>query len=48
GTPIMFVSFNYRLGPLGFPAGAEAAEKGALNLGLRDQIAAFEWIQRNI
>ncbi|ESK89101.1 extracellular triacylglycerol lipase precursor [Moniliophthora roreri MCA 2997] len=48
GTPVIYVSFNYRLGPLGFPIGAEAAEKGALNLGLRDQLAALEWVQQNI
>ncbi|KAK7040276.1 hypothetical protein VNI00_009743 [Paramarasmius palmivorus] len=48
GTPILFVSFNYRLGPLGFPQGTEAQRNGALNLGLRDQIAALEWIQQNI
>jgi acetylcholinesterase len=39
---------NYRLGPLGFPQGPEAVERGALNLGLHDQWAAFEWVQHNI
>ena len=39
---------NYRLGPLGFPQGPEAVERGALNLGLHDQWAALEWIQNNI
>jgi hypothetical protein len=48
GTPILFVSLNYRLGPLGFPQGPEAVERGALNLGLRDQWAALEWVQNNI
>ncbi|KAJ8463978.1 hypothetical protein ONZ45_g17398 [Pleurotus djamor] len=48
GTPIIYVNFNYRLGPLGFPQGHEAAEKGVLNLGLRDMIMALEWIQDNI
>jgi acetylcholinesterase len=48
GTPILFVSINYRLGPLGFPQGPEAVERGALNLGLRDQWAALEWVQNNI
>jgi carboxylesterase type B len=33
---------------LGFPTGFEAGAKKALNLGLRDQIAALSWIQENI
>ncbi|KAJ7643875.1 extracellular triacylglycerol lipase precursor [Roridomyces roridus] len=48
GTPVIYVSFNYRLGPLGFPQGQEAADNGALNLGLKDQLAALEWVQLNI
>ncbi|KAJ7574899.1 esterase 1 [Mycena floridula] len=48
GTPVIYVSFNYRLGPLGFPAGHEAESKGALNLGLKDQLAALKWIQLKI
>ncbi|KAF8505634.1 extracellular triacylglycerol lipase precursor [Russula emetica] len=48
GTPIVFVSMNYRLGPLGFPQGAEAIQRGALNLGLHDQWVALEWVQKNI
>ncbi|KAJ7219550.1 extracellular triacylglycerol lipase precursor [Mycena pura] len=48
GTPIIFVSFNYRLGPLGFPPGQEAADTGILNLGLRDLMVAFEWVHDNI
>jgi carboxylesterase type B len=48
GTPVIFVNFNYRLGPLGFPQGSEAESKGALNLGLRDQLTALDWIQVNI
>ncbi|KAL0578841.1 hypothetical protein V5O48_003165 [Marasmius crinis-equi] len=48
GTPIVYVSFNYRLGPLGFPQGGEAGRKGALNLALRDQVLALEWVQENI
>ena len=48
GTPILVVSMNYRLGPLGFPQGPEAVERGALNLGLHDQWAALEWVQTNI
>ncbi|KAJ6552221.1 extracellular triacylglycerol lipase precursor [Mycena vulgaris] len=48
GTPVIYVNFNYRLGPLGFPQGQEADNRGALNLGIRDQIAALEWVQLNI
>ncbi|KAJ7662160.1 extracellular triacylglycerol lipase precursor [Mycena polygramma] len=46
GTPVIYVSFNYRLGPFGFPQGPEAANQGLLNLGLRDQMLALEWIQK--
>ncbi|KAJ7598890.1 Carboxylesterase [Mycena floridula] len=48
GTPIIFVNFNYRLGPLGFPQGREPTSKGLLNAGLKDQLVAMEWVQRNI
>ncbi|KAF8802044.1 extracellular triacylglycerol lipase precursor [Phlegmacium glaucopus] len=48
GTPVVYVNFNYRLGPLGFPQGQEAANRGALNLALKDQLAALEWVQANI
>ncbi|KAJ2916219.1 hypothetical protein MD484_g4211, partial [Candolleomyces efflorescens] len=48
GTPIIYVNFNYRLGPLGFPQGQEADDQRALNLGIKDQIAALEWLQANI
>ena len=48
GTPILFVSLNYRLGPLGFPQGPEAVERGVLNLGLYDQLTALRWVQNNI
>ncbi|KAF8870476.1 esterase 1 [Infundibulicybe gibba] len=48
GTPIIYVNFNYRLGPLGFPQGQEADRRGELNLALKDQLAALEWVQANI
>ncbi|KJA23957.1 hypothetical protein HYPSUDRAFT_1079387 [Hypholoma sublateritium FD-334 SS-4] len=48
GTPLLYVNYNYRLGPLGFPQGQEAADRGALNLALKDELAALEWVQANI
>ncbi|CAA7263293.1 unnamed protein product [Cyclocybe aegerita] len=48
GTPLIYVNYNYRLGPLGFPQGQEADDKHALNLALKDQLAALEWVQANI
>ncbi|KAK0484463.1 triacylglycerol lipase 3 [Armillaria novae-zelandiae] len=48
GTPIIYVNYNYRLGPLGFPQGQEAYDRGQLNLGVRDVLTALEWVQQNI
>ncbi|KAJ6504351.1 extracellular triacylglycerol lipase precursor [Mycena vitilis] len=48
GTPVIHASFNYRLGPLGFPQGNEADKQGALNLGIKDQIAVLQWVQLHI
>ncbi|KAI4519761.1 alpha/beta-hydrolase [Schizophyllum commune Loenen D] len=48
GTPVIYVNFNYRLGPLGFPKGGEMESKGTLNVGLKDSLLAFQWINRNI
>jgi para-nitrobenzyl esterase len=50
---VVLVSFNYRLGLLGYfahPAlSAEAGESEAFgNFGLLDQLAALAWVQRNI
>ena len=42
---IVFVGVNYRLGALGF-LHAEGVSRG--NLGLRDQMAALEWVRDNI
>ena len=46
------VTLNYRLGPFGFLAhpalAAESPHHAAGNYGLLDQIAALEWVQRNI
>jgi len=49
---VLVVSMNYRLGVFGFFTHAElAAESGkraAGNYGLLDQVAALDWVQRNI
>jgi len=45
---MIFINHNYRLGPLGFPRGLEAKQENALNLGLKDHLAALTWVQENI
>ncbi|KAJ7039383.1 alpha/beta-hydrolase [Mycena alexandri] len=46
--PLIFATFDYRLGQFGFLGGAAVHENGALNAGLLDQKAALEWVQRYI
>lgn len=46
--PFVCVSFNYRVGSLGFLPSGLSAKEGVLNLGLKDQILLFEWVQENI
>ncbi len=49
---VIMVSFEYRLGTLGFLAhpelSAESPNHVSGNYGLLDQIAALQWVQRNI
>jgi para-nitrobenzyl esterase len=47
---VVFVSFNYRLGALGFAAFSDALVESSTtgNYGLQDQRAALGWVQRNI
>ena len=45
---VVLVTVNYRLGPLGFMAWTEASGEQRGNWGLLDQIAALQWISRNI
>ncbi|XP_055381827.1 esterase 6-like [Condylostylus longicornis] len=42
----VFVTFNYRLGPLGFMSTEDGEITG--NMGLKDQRLALEWVNQNI
>ncbi|KAH8732265.1 Alpha/Beta hydrolase protein [Phaeosphaeriaceae sp. PMI808] len=48
GKPVMVVNFNYRLSAWGFLSGSEEFKSNPLNLGLRDQRLALQWVQENI
>ncbi|KAK2051864.1 carboxylesterase [Colletotrichum caudatum] len=48
GQELVAVTFNYRIGALGFLPSAMSFEEGALNLGLKDQILLLEWVRDNI
>src|SRR5262245_29086373 len=47
---VVVVALNYRLGALGFLALGDVAPPGLFdsNLGLRDQLAALEWVRDNV
>ncbi|RSL42796.1 hypothetical protein CEP54_015350 [Fusarium duplospermum] len=47
-SPIIFVSFNYRLGIFGTLAGPVLEKAGLTNLLLHDQRQALAWVQDNI
>jgi para-nitrobenzyl esterase len=52
GLGVVFVSANYRLGPMGFLAhpalSAESAQHSSGNYGLLDQLMALKWVHDNI
>ncbi|KAK3399801.1 Alpha/Beta hydrolase protein [Sordaria brevicollis] len=48
GEPIIYVAINYRLTIFGFPRLPLLKEQKSLNLGMRDQRAALEWVKDNI
>lgn len=45
---LVVVTLNYRLGGLGFVDFSSYSTEFESNLGLRDQVAALGWVQRNI
>lgn len=45
---MIYVDFNYRVGPYGFLASSEVESQGSLNNGLKDQRKALEWVQKYI
>lgn len=45
---VIFVSFNYRLGAMGFLAGTSMERDALPNTGLWDQRAVFEWVKSHI
>ena len=49
---VVYASFNYRVGALGFMAHpeltAESPRRASGNWGLLDQVAALQWVNRNI
>ncbi len=48
---VVYVAMNYRLGPLGYlDMSVFSTDRRPIdsNLGVRDQIAALQWVQRNI
>lgn len=47
-TPVIFVTFNWRLGALGFSLSDDATSADILNLCLKDQRLALRWIQDSI
>ncbi|KAJ6500916.1 alpha/beta-hydrolase [Mycena sanguinolenta] len=46
--PLIFASFEYRLGQFGFLPGTPVHDNGVLNAGLLDQKAALQWVQTYI
>lgn len=44
--PVVVVTFNYRLGPLGFLNTNDGSVLG--NMGLKDQTILLKWVKQNI
>ncbi|KAF8550231.1 alpha/beta-hydrolase [Imleria badia] len=47
-SPVIYVSFNYRLNAFGFLGGKEVQAAGLGNFGLFDQRLALQWVQKYI
>ena len=47
-NPFVGVSFNHRVGALGFLSGKVAEKEGLLNAGLKDQELLLNWVRQNI
>lgn len=45
---VVFVTLNYRVGPIGFLSLKDPELGIPGNAGLKDQVFALKWIQRNI
>ncbi|CAG9858052.1 unnamed protein product [Phyllotreta striolata] len=43
---VILVTFNYRVGPFGFLSTGDEVIRG--NMGIKDQLHALKWVQRNI
>ncbi|KAK1569838.1 carboxylesterase [Colletotrichum navitas] len=48
GQEFITVTFNYRIGALGFLPSTMSFEEGVLNLGLKDQLLLLKWVRNNI
>ncbi|KAF2654544.1 alpha/beta-hydrolase, partial [Lophiostoma macrostomum CBS 122681] len=48
GKPVLYVAINYRLTIFGFARLAKLEKEKSLNVGMRDQRMAFEWVRQNI
>lgn len=48
GLPVVYVAMNYRLNIFGFALNDALNSTNSLNVGLKDQRLALEWVQKNI
>ncbi|KAJ6466845.1 Alpha/Beta hydrolase protein [Mycena sanguinolenta] len=48
GLPVVYVAMNYRLNVFGFALNDALNATDSLNVGLKDQRLALEWVQQNI